>query len=650
MPTTRFALPDIASNSSAEVSVNTAHILLDALLCASVIDRDLATPPGSPSTGNTYIIAGSATGAWLGHDGDLATYVTGSGWYFRPPRDGFVVHIVDESLWLGFNAFSSTWEALAAGGGGGGAPTTADYLVKTADAGLSAERVVTDTASITVDWATGGQAKFRREALTGDVTAAQNSNATTIANDAVTYAKMQNVSATDKVLGRATSGAGDVEEIACTAAGRALIDDVDAAAQRTTLGLVIGTNVQAQDAELAAIAGLTSAADKVPYFTGSGTAALADLTTAGRALIDDANAAAQRTTLGLGTVATLASDTDGTLAGNSDSNVPTQKAVKTYVDTLIQGLKWKQEVRVATTAAGTLATSFENGDTVDGVALATGDRILIKDQASGAENGIYTVNASGAPTRAVDADTSAEMLQAAVFIREGTANADRAFVCTNNSITIGSTALTFVGLASALGALLAASNLSDVANKTTAFNNVSPCSVKGDIVTHDGTNNVRLAVASTNGMLVGAVASAAAWVDPPCTIVLHNSTNTAIAANSNFYGIESSGSTVARFVVPTGKTLYILGVSANWDTGAGTGTWTIRLVGRKNGATSATLATATTTTASTTGTATATGTLASPLATYAAGDLLQIGWENDTTSPGPMGTNTKGIWMWGVLI
>lgn len=76
-----------------------------------------------------------------------------------------------------------------------------------------------------------------RAALTGDVTASTGSNATTIANDAVTYAKIQNVSATDKLLGRSSSGAGDVEEIACTAAGRALIDDADAAAQRTTLGL-----------------------------------------------------------------------------------------------------------------------------------------------------------------------------------------------------------------------------------------------------------------------------------------------------------------------------------------------------------------------------------------------------------------------------
>ncbi len=71
----------------------------------------------------------------------------------------------------------------------------------------------------------------------GDITVSSSGATWTVDNDVITYAKMQDVSATDKLLGRSTSGSGDVEEIACTSAGRALLDDTDASAQRTTLGL-----------------------------------------------------------------------------------------------------------------------------------------------------------------------------------------------------------------------------------------------------------------------------------------------------------------------------------------------------------------------------------------------------------------------------
>lgn len=97
------------------------------------------------------------------------------------------------------------------------------------------------------------------------------------------------------------TGAGALSVSVLTALARSLLTGATTSDMQETLGLEIGTDVQAWDADLTAIAGLVSAANKLPYFTGAGTAALADLTAAGRALLDDASAAAQATTLGLGT-------------------------------------------------------------------------------------------------------------------------------------------------------------------------------------------------------------------------------------------------------------------------------------------------------------------------------------------------------------
>ena len=141
------------------------------------------------------------------------------------------------------------------------------------------------------------------------------------------------------------------------------------------------------------------------------------------------------------------------MGGNLLTNVSTPSAGtdaanKNYVDTAISGLNSlfdaKGSVKVATSTAGTLATSFANGQTVDGIVLATNDRILIKNQASQAENGIYVVNASGAPTRATDMDVWTEVPGAFVAVEEGTTNVDTIWLCTSNQGgTLGSTAITF---------------------------------------------------------------------------------------------------------------------------------------------------------------------------------------------------------------
>lgn len=116
---------------------------------------------------------------------------------------------------------------------------------------------------------------------------------------------------------------------------------------------------------------------------------------------------------------------------------------KPYVDAQLAKVA-SRKVRVASTAAITLATGCENGDTIDGVTLATGDRVLLKNQSSGAENGIWVVAASGSPTRATDADSSAELVNVSIWVAEGTSNADTLWTCTTNApITVGTTSLTF---------------------------------------------------------------------------------------------------------------------------------------------------------------------------------------------------------------
>ncbi len=122
-------------------------------------------------------------------------------------------------------------------------------------------------------------------------------------------------------------------------------------------------------------------------------------------------------------------------------NVGTDAANKDYVDGVANGRDWKESVRVASTANIDLATGGLL--TIDGVALAAGDRVLVKNQTAGAENGIYTA-ASGAWARAADAVAGKLTAGSTVTATEGSTNADRRFVLTTNDpITVGTTALTW---------------------------------------------------------------------------------------------------------------------------------------------------------------------------------------------------------------
>jgi hypothetical protein len=145
-------------------------------------------------------------------------------------------------------------------------------------------------------------------------------------------------------------------------------------------------------------------------------------------------------------------------------------ATKSYVDTIKSGFSWKDPVRVATTTNAALTTAYENGDSVDGVTLVTGDRIALMGQTTGSENGIYTVNASGAPTRATDADSASELKAATFQVLEGTANGDKVYMQTVDTITVGTTALVFTQVG-ATGTSITAGN--GLVQNSNAFDVVS---------------------------------------------------------------------------------------------------------------------------------------------------------------------------------
>lgn len=203
---------------------------------------------------------------------------------------------------------------------------------------------------------------------------------------------------------------------------------------------------------------------------------------------------------------------DQSMGGNKLTNLadPTadqDAATKAYVDAVQQGLDVKQSVRVASTAAGTLASDFENGDTLDGVVLATGDRILIKDQAAPAENGIYVVQATGAPVRATDADEDSEVTAGLfVFVTEGSTQADTGWILTTNDpIVVDTTGLVFAQFTGA-GQVVAGDGLSKSGNTLSVNVDDSTIEINADTLRVKAggiTDNEVSATAAINATKIG---------------------------------------------------------------------------------------------------------------------------------------------------
>lgn len=175
--------------------------------------------------------------------------------------------------------------------------------------------------------------------------------------------------------------------------------------------------------------------------------------------------------------------------GNIKVATPTDAAhaaTKGYVDAARSGLDVKQSVRVATTGPLTIATDLEAGDEVDGITLVAGNRVLVKNQSTASENGIYVVQASGAAVRASDSngtpDTGEMSGGVFTFVEQGTVNADSGWVVTSNGpITVGTDPITWAQFSGA-GQITAGAGLTKSGNTIDAVGTADRITVNADSI------------------------------------------------------------------------------------------------------------------------------------------------------------------------
>ena len=266
----------------------------------------------------------------------------------------------------------------------------------------------------------GDGTNFNPVAISGDLTIGSDGaaaigsgvivNADVNSSAAIAFSKMENLTASRALY---SNGSGDVT-----------VSDVTS----TELGRLDGvtSDIQTQlDAKQATI-------------TGSATTIDTESLTASRAIISNAS---QKIAV---------SDVTNTELGYLDGvtqAIQTQidtKASSTDLNNAIAGLRTRIVVEAASTANVALGSGLENGDTIDGVTLATGDEVLLKDQSTASQNGIYTVVSSGTASRSTEYDAIAEISGQMVVVNQGTTNDNTIWLCTTNtSATLGSDSVSF---------------------------------------------------------------------------------------------------------------------------------------------------------------------------------------------------------------
>jgi hypothetical protein len=397
---------------------------------------------------------------------------------------------------------------------------------KIVDANVTAAKLAADSVET---------AKIKDANVTAAKLAADSVETAKIKDANVTEAKLASNSVTNAKIADSAVNTAEIADVAVTTAKIAdlnvttgkLADGAVTTAKITDLNVTAG-KLAADSVETAKIVNGAVTSDKIA----DGTIVNGDISAS--AAIDQSKISGLTTSLGEklalagGTMTGAIAMGTNKITGLGTPTDATDAATKAYVDSAAQGIDWKASVRAATTGNVTIASDLENGDTLDGVTLATGDRVLVKNQSTGSENGIYVVKASGAPDRSTDADTGAELTSNfAVFVEQGTTNADQGYVLTNDgAITVGTTALTFTQF-TGLGQIVAGTGLDKTGNTL---------DIDSTVVTLDGTQTL------TNKTLTSPILTTPN-LGTPTSLTLTNATDLPVAT-----GISGLGTGVATFL------------------------------------------------------------------------------------------------------